>query len=94
MTVARVSPGDPDSIGAVTEGSQNKFRIHPCRTRDPYDPDIVRVLEAAYTGEIGGTITTPVTEKRRNLGLPVVHFKFPLGGCLKSIVVVQFVSPA
>jgi hypothetical protein len=73
MTVARVSPGDPDPVGAMTEGGQNKFRIHPCRTRDPYDPDIVRILEAAYAGEIGGTITAPVTEKRRDLWLPVVH---------------------
>jgi hypothetical protein len=73
MTVARVSPGDPDPVGAVAEGGQDKFRIHPCRTRDPYDPDIVRILEAAYTGEIGGTITAPVTEKRRDLRLPVVH---------------------
>jgi hypothetical protein len=73
MTVARVSPGDPDPVGAVPEGGQNKFGIHPCRTRDPDDPDIVRILEAAYAGEIGGTITAPVTEKRRNLGLPVIH---------------------
>jgi hypothetical protein len=29
MTVPRVSPGDPDPIGAMAEGGQDKLRIHP-----------------------------------------------------------------
>ncbi len=74
MTVPRVSPGDPDPIGAVAEGGQNKFRVHPGRARDPYDPDIGRVLEAAYAREIGRTITAPVTEKRCNFWFQVIHF--------------------
>ena len=74
MTVPRVSPGDPDPIGAVAKGGQNKFRVHPGGARDPYDPDIGRVLEATYARQIGRTITTPVTEKCCNLWFPVIHF--------------------
>ncbi len=74
MTVSGVSPGDPDPIGAVAKSSQNKLRVHPGGARDPYDPDIGRVLEAAYAREISRTITTPVTEKSRNLWFPVIHF--------------------
>jgi len=73
MTVSRVSPGNPDPIGAMAEGGQNKLRVHPGRTRDPYDPDIGRVLEAAYARQIGRTITAPVTEKSCNLWFPVIH---------------------
>ncbi len=73
MAVSRVSPGNPDPIGAVAEGGQNKLRVHPGGARDPYDPDIGRVLEAAYACEISRTITTPVTEKSRNLWFPVIH---------------------
>jgi hypothetical protein len=91
MTVSGVSPGDPDPIGAVAKSSQNKLRVHPGGARDPYDPDIGRVLEAAYAREISRTITTPVTEKSRNLWFPVIHFlsslqpRFWSGyGCVKN----------
>jgi hypothetical protein len=73
MTVSRVSPGNPDPIGAMAEGGQNKLRVHPCGTRDPDDPDIGRVLEATYACKISRTITAPVTEKSRNLWFPVIH---------------------
>ncbi len=82
MTVPGVSPGDPDPIGAVTEGGQNKLRIHPGGARDPDDPDIWRVLEATYTREISRTITAPVTEKSRNLWFPVVHVLSSLQGAV------------
>ena len=82
MTVPRVSPGDPDPIGSMTEGGQDKLRVHPCGTRDPDDPDIRRVLEATYARQIGRTITTPITEKSRNLWFPIIHVLSSLQGAV------------
>ena len=73
MAVPRVSPGDPDPIGAVAECSQNKFQIHPGGAWDSYDPDIGRVLKATYARQICRPITAPVTEKRCNLWFPIIH---------------------
>ena len=82
MTVSRVSPGDPDPIGPMAESGQNKFLVHPGGARDPDDPDIGRVLEAAYACKISRTITTPITEKSRNLWFPVIHVLSSLQGAV------------
>ena len=82
MTVPRVSPGDPDPIGAMAEGGQNKLRVYPGGARDPDYPDIGRVLEATYARQIGRTITTPVTEKSSNFWFPVSHVLSSLQGAV------------
>ena len=74
MAVARVSPGDPDTISPVTECGQNEFRTHTAGTRDPDDPEVGGILQSAHTGQICRPITTPVTQKGRYLGLPIIHY--------------------
>ena len=73
MAVTRVSPGDPHSIRSVTERRQNKLGTHPGRARNTDDPEIGRVLKTAHTSQIGRTITAPVTQKTRDLRLPLCH---------------------
>ena len=74
MTVSRVSPRYPDTIRSVAEGGHYKFGAHTAGTGNPDDPDIGRVLEAAYSCQIRRTIAAPVTEKSRDFWLPIIHF--------------------
>ena len=75
MTVSRVSPGDPDAVGAVPEGGQDEFGTHAARTGNPYDPDVGRVLHAADARQIGGAVAAPVAQESRYLGLPITHYQ-------------------
>ena len=61
MAVTRVSPRYPNTISSVTKGGQDKFGAHSSRARNPDNPDIGGVLEAAHPGQIGCSITAPVT---------------------------------
>ena len=49
MAVTRVSPGYPDTISPVTEGSKHKLGAYPGRARNTDNPEVRRVLEAAHT---------------------------------------------
>ena len=73
MAVTRVSPGYPDAIRAVTEGSEYKFGAHPSGAWNPDDPYIGRVLKATHASQVSGAITAPVAEKGSNLWFPVIH---------------------
>lgn len=73
MAVPGVSPRYPHPINPVTEGRQYKLGAHPSRTGHPDNPEIRWVLEPAHTSQVCRTITTPVTQKCRNLWLPVIH---------------------
>ena len=73
MAFARVSPGDPDAVRAVTQCGKDEFGTHSAGTGHPDNPEIGRILQAAHPGEIRRAITAPVAEERRNLWLPVIH---------------------
>lgn len=77
MAVSRVSAGDPHPVGPVPERSQNELGAHTGRARHADDTDVGRILEAAHSGQIRGAVTAPVTEERRDLGLPVAHTNTP-----------------
>jgi hypothetical protein len=73
MAVAGVSPGDPYPVRAVSKRRQDKLRADPSRTRDPYHPDIGRILHAADTCKVGRPIAAPVAQKSNNPGFPIRH---------------------
>ena len=77
MAVARVSPGDPDAVGALTQCGKDEFGAHPAAAGYPDNPEIGRVLETAYPGQVRCAITAPVAEECRNLWLPVIHKCLP-----------------
>ena len=73
MALPRVSPRYPHPINPVTQGRQYELGAYPARTGHPDNPEIRRVLEPAHTSQVCRTIATPVTQKCRNLWLPVIH---------------------
>ena len=73
MTIARVSPGNPDAVDTMPERSQDEFRTHPCRAGDPDHPDVRRILKATYPGKIGCAIAAPVAKESGYPWLPVIH---------------------
>src|SRR4030042_5330115 len=84
MAVARVSPGNPDAVGAMPESSEDEFGAHPGRARHPDDPDIGRVLEAADPCQVCRAVAAPVAQEccyfRLTIGhghsLRVIDFRF------------------
>jgi len=73
MAVSGVSPRNPDTVGAVSERSEYKLGTYPCRARYPNNPDIRGILESAYSCQVSSTVAAPVTQKGRNLWMPLVH---------------------
>jgi len=73
MAVPGVSPRDPDPVRAVTKGRQKELGADSSGAGNANNPDIVRVLQTADTGQIGRAIGAPVTEEGRYLGFPIVH---------------------
>jgi hypothetical protein len=73
MTVAGVSPGNPDAVGTVPEGGEDEFGAHPGRAGNPNDPDIGWVLEAADPCQVCRAIAAPVAQECGYLRIPIVH---------------------
>jgi len=66
MTVADVSAGDQDAVGAILESLEDKIGVDPPGTHDADDAQVRRILESAHPGEVGRGIGAPVTGKREN----------------------------
>jgi len=60
MAVAWVSPGNPNTVGAVPEGGEDEFGANPSRAGNPNDPDVGRILEAAHPCQVGRAVAAPV----------------------------------
>jgi len=73
MAVAGVSAGNPNTVGAVSEGGEDEFGAHPGRAGHPDNPDIGRVLEAADPCQVCRSVAAPVAQECGYLRLPVVH---------------------
>jgi hypothetical protein len=73
MAVSGVSPGNPDPVGTMPESGQDEFGAYPGGAGYPNDPDVGRVLQAAYPGQIRCPVTAPVAKEGCYLGLPIVH---------------------
>jgi hypothetical protein len=78
MAVAGVSPGNPDAVGAMSEGGEDEFGAHTGRAGHPDDPDIGRVLEAADPCQVGRAVAAPVAQECCYFRLPIVHALTPL----------------
>ena len=77
MAIPGVSPGDPDAVRPVPEGSEDKFGAHATRAWKADNPDIGRVLQSAHTSQVGRSVSAPVAKKSRDLWLPVIHYRSP-----------------
>jgi hypothetical protein len=73
MAFAGMSPGYPDAVCALTQGSQEKLGIHPSGTRDAHHPDIGWVFHPSDSSQIGSTIAAPVAQKGHDFGFPFRH---------------------
>jgi len=73
MAFTRVSPRNPNAIGALHQSRQNELWTHPGRARDPYGPYVRRVLNPIYSSQIAGSITAPAAQEGRNLWFPIIH---------------------
>jgi len=73
MAVSRVSPRNPDAVGAVAESGQDELGAHPGGAGHPNDPDVGRVLEATYACQVSRAVAAPVAQKRRYLWFPISH---------------------
>ena len=82
MAVARVSPRYPYSVRSMSKGSQNELWAYTGRARYPDDSEVGGILQTAHPGQIGCTVATPVTQKRRDLGFPLIHSHLLLTGYL------------
>ena len=68
MTVADVSTGDQDAIGAFQESLEQKAVIDPAGAHESYQTNIGRILHPRYTSQIRTAISAPVTDKSDNFG--------------------------
>jgi hypothetical protein len=80
MAFAGMSPGYPDTIGALAQSGHEKLRIHSAGTGDTDDPDVGRILHPPHTCQVGSTIAAPVAQKGNNFGLPIGHVMTPFSG--------------
>jgi hypothetical protein len=60
MAVSGMASGNPDPIRAMPEGGQDELRVYPARAGHADYPDVCRILETAYPGEVGRAVRTPV----------------------------------
>ena len=74
MAVTRMSAGDPNSVGTLPEGSQEKFGIHPAGAGHPDGSYVRRILQPAHPGKIRCSVGAPVAKKGNDLGLPIHVF--------------------
>ena len=73
MAFSGVSPGDPDTVCALTQRCQKEFGIHPPGAGNADDPDIGRIFHPADAGKISGAITAPIAQESCNFWFPIRH---------------------
>jgi len=71
MAFAGVSPGHPDPVGPLPQGSQKKLRAHSSGAGDSDDPDIGRIFHATDTRQVGRPVAAPVAQKTDDFGFPI-----------------------
>ena len=63
MAIARMAAAQDDTIGATSEGPQNKPGINPSGTGNLNYFNIGRIIFASCTSTIGPGIAAPITAK-------------------------------
>jgi len=71
MAFAGMSPGHPDPVGPLPQGSQKKLRAHSSGAGNSDDPDVGRIFHSADAGKVSGAVAAPVTQKTDDLGFPI-----------------------
>jgi hypothetical protein len=78
MAFAGMSPGHPDAVCAFTQGSQEKFGVHPPGAGDSHHPDVGWILHASHACQVGSTVAAPVAQKGNDFRFPFGHGLFSL----------------
>jgi hypothetical protein len=73
MAITEMSPSHEDAVNSLFECSNDKQRIDPAGTHDPYGPDIGWVLQPGNTGQIGPGIGTPVAKESNDFRFKIRH---------------------
>ena len=63
MTVADVSTGNQDAVGALQKSLEQKAMIHSSAAHESDQTDIGRILHAGHSGQISPGISTPVANE-------------------------------
>jgi hypothetical protein len=74
MAITEMSPRDQYAVTSLFKGFQNKQWIDSARTHDPHGPDVGRILQPGYTGQVGAGIGTPVTQKSNYFWFKFIHY--------------------
>jgi hypothetical protein len=75
MAFAGMSPGYPNSVGTLAQGSQKEFGAHATGAGNPDNADIGRIFHPADSGQIRGPVTAPIAQKRYDFRFPFGHEK-------------------
>jgi hypothetical protein len=73
MAFTGMSPRHPDAVGPLTQGGQEKFRIHPPGAGDPNRPDVGWIFHPSDACQVGSTIAAPIAQKGNNFRFPFGH---------------------
>ena len=63
MTVADVSAGHQDAVGALDKSLEQKSVIHPAGAHEPDQAHMGRVLHPGHPGQVGPGIGAPVADE-------------------------------
>jgi len=74
MTITKMSPGHQYPVAALLKRLDDKYRINPAGTHNPYRSDIGWILQSRNTGQISAGIGTPVAQKCSYFGLKIFHY--------------------
>ena len=80
MTITDVSTAYKNTVSALLERLEYLVRSHGCRTQGPDGSKVRRILESAYTSQIGASVSAPITKETDNFG-----FKLTLGHIYSSV---------
>ena len=75
MTVADVSTGDQDAVGAFQESLEQKAVIDPAGTHESDQTNIGRILHAGHPRQVGSGVGAPVADESQNIGFPFFHIE-------------------
>jgi hypothetical protein len=73
MAFAGMSPGYPDTVGALAQSGHEKLRIHSSGAGYSNHPYIGRIFHSPDTCQVGSTVAAPVAQEGDDFGFPIGH---------------------
>ena len=92
MAITEMSTGHQYTVASFSECLDNENRIDPSRAHDAYGPDVGRVLQTGYAGQIRTGVGTPVTKKCHDFGFEVSHVSTYLDVNVEQICRMSFIA--